>query len=191
MRTAATGLCLLVPLLALRAHGAEFYRLDSANTRVTVDVRLFGLPWVSARFDDLYGDFVPDGRTAASRVDVSVRTASLDCKDPWWNARLLSAGWFDAQRYPLITYRSERIRYDQGGGAVVSGQLTLHGVTRDVELIVDQWNCSNGAGADDTCSFDAHARIRRSDYGLPHGFWDGGDAVDILIHGVGADASPR
>ena len=189
MSTCARGFWLLVPLFALRAHGAEVYRLDSANTQVSVDVRLFSLPWVSARFEDLSGDFVPDRRTLASRVDVTVRTASLDCKNSWWNARLLSAEWFDAQRYPRITYRSDRIQYDGRGGAIVSGRLTLHGVTRSVDLIVSQLTCSDGVGADDTCSFDAHARIERSVYGLPHGFWDGGDEVDIVIRGVRADAS--
>jgi polyisoprenoid-binding protein YceI len=188
MSTAAVGFWLLVPLFALRAQGAELYRLDSANTRVSVDVRLFGLPWVSAHFEDLSGDFVPDGRTQPSRVDVTVRTASLECDNSWWNARLLSAEWFDAQRYPRIIYHSDRIEFDARGGAVVTGQLTLHGVTRKVELIVNRWTCSNGVGADDTCSFDAHTRIKRSEYGLPHGFWDGGDVVDIHIHGVGADA---
>ena len=187
MRTAARGLWLLVLLITLRVHGAELYRLDSANTRVSVNVRLFGLPWVSAHFAELSGDFVPDRRTVASRVDVTVRTDSLDCENSWWNVRLLSNEWFDAPRYPQITYHSDRIRYDEHGGAIVSGQLTLHGVTRSVDLTVTQWDCSNGAGADDTCSFDAHTRIKRSDYGLPHHFWDG-DEVDINIHGVRAAA---
>jgi polyisoprenoid-binding protein YceI len=187
MTTAARGLWLLVPLITLPAQAAELYRLDSANTRVSVNVRLFGLPWVSAHFDELSGDFIPDRQTAASRVDVTVRTASLDCENSWWNAKLLSTEWFDAPRYPQITYHSDHIRYDDHGGAVVSGQLTLHGVTRSVALIINRWYCSNAVGADDTCSFDAHTRIKRSDYGLPHHFWDG-DEVDIFIRGVRAQA---
>jgi polyisoprenoid-binding protein YceI len=99
----------------------------------------------------------------------------------------LSTEWFDAPRYPEITYHSEHIQYDGHGAAIVSGQLTLHGVTRSVDLTVSQWGCSNGVGTDDTCSFDAHTRIKRSDYGLPHHFWDG-DEVDINIHGVHAQA---
>lgn len=171
--------------ITLPAQAAELYRLDSANTRVSVNVRLFGLPWVSAHFDELSGDFIPDRQTAASRVDVTVRTASLDCENSWWNAKLLSTEWFDAPRYPQITYHSDHIRYDDHGGAVVSGQLTLHGVTRSVELIINRWDCSNAVGADDACSFDAHTRIKRSNYGLPHHFW-GGDEVDIFIRGVRA-----
>jgi YceI-like domain/Protein of unknown function (DUF1097) len=44
---------------------------------------------------------------SASRVDVTVLTASLACENPRWNARLLSEEWFDAQRYPQITYHND------------------------------------------------------------------------------------
>jgi polyisoprenoid-binding protein YceI len=180
----------MVPLIALRTQAAELYRLDSANTQVSFDVRLFGLPWVSAHFGDLTGEFVPDREPSAGRVDVTVRTASLACENPRWNARLLSAEWFDARRYPQISYHSERIEFDQAGGAVVNGRLTVHGITQSVVLTVSQWTCSHRTDSADTCSFDARARIRRSEYGLPHGFWEGGDEVDILIRGTGANALP-
>jgi polyisoprenoid-binding protein YceI len=181
---------LLVPLIVLRTQAAELYRLDSANTQVSFDVRLFGLPWVSAHFDDLSGEFVPDRQPSAARVDVTVRTDSLACENPRWNARLLSAEWFDARRYPQISYHSERIEFDQAGGAVVNGRLSVHGMTRSVVLTVNQWTCSHRTDSADTCSFDAHARIKRSEYGLPHGFWEGGDEVDILIRGTGANTQP-
>jgi polyisoprenoid-binding protein YceI len=178
------ALCaLLAPALA--AQAAELYRLDGTNTEVSFDVRLFTLPWVSAHFAELSGELVPDRRASASRVDVTVRTASLACESRRWNARLLSPEWFDAQRFPQISYHSERIQYDRAGGAIVDGQLSLHGLTRNVVLMVSRWICSNRSGSTDTCSFDAHAQIRRSDYGLPHGFWEGGDEVEIVIHGVG------
>ena len=138
---------------------------------------------MSARFNDLSGELVPERRPQPSRVDVTISTASLTCESPHWNARLLSPVWFDAQQYPQIVYHSERIRFDGEGGGTVSGRLTLHGQTHALDLTVSRWDCANQPGAADTCSFDAEGRIRRSDFGLPHGILEGGDEVIIAIRG--------
>jgi polyisoprenoid-binding protein YceI len=131
----------------------------------------------------LSGDLVPERRTPPSRVDVTIRTASLTCESPRWNAQLLSPVWFDAQQYPQISYHSEQVRFDSEGGGTVSGQLTLHGHTHPFELTVKRWLCTNQSGTADTCSFDAEGRIRRSDFGLPYGILQGGDEVIIEIRG--------
>jgi len=185
----------MVLLLCGSVQAADLYRLDSANTRVWLDVRIFGVPWVTARFENLSGELAPgrrgvsgEDRSAEGRVDVTIQTASLKCDSSRWNARLLSPSWFDADRYPQIVYRSDRIEFDAAGGAIVSGRLTLHGQTRSLTLLVNRWACTNRPGSADRCSFDAYGRLRRSDYGLPHGLFEGGDDVEISIEGV--DAAP-
>jgi polyisoprenoid-binding protein YceI len=188
------SLLLLMVLPCASVQAADIYRLDSDNTHVSLDVRVFGLPWVSARFEEISGELAP-GRAVkpgsrnaapAGRVDVTIRTASLKCESTRWNARLLSAAWFDAERFPQIVYRSERVDVDADGRATVSGHLTLHGQTRELVLLVNRWDCPDGGGPEDTCSFAAHGRLRRSDYDLPHGLLDGGDEVEISIEGVNA-----
>lgn len=172
-------------LLATPVHApaADLYRLTSDNTRITFSVRILGLTLLSAHFDDLSGDLVPERRTPPSRVDVTIKTASLTCESARWNAQLLSPVWFDAQHYPQISYHSEQVSFDGEGGGSVSGQLTLHGHTHPFDLAVKRWLCTNQSGAADTCSFDAEGRIHRSDYGLPHGILEGGDEVIIDIRG--------
>jgi len=168
----------LIALLVLRSQAAETYRLDSGNTEVSFTVHYLGIQWVTARFSDVSGRFVMDPAGAATRVDVSVAIASLECHDPRWNERLRSAEWLDVQRYPHMTYHSSHIELaDQR--AVASGELTLHGVTRPIELNVSVLKCP----AAQRCQFAAHGRIKRSEYGLPHGFWIGGDQVEISITG--------
>jgi len=56
----------------------------------------------------------------------------------------------------------------------------LHGVTRPIVLNVSLLKCPSAGH----CQFAAHGRIKRSEYGLPHGFWTGGDQVDISISGA-------
>jgi polyisoprenoid-binding protein YceI len=179
----AWWLPLFLLLMPAHAPAADLYRLTSDNTRITFTVRLLGLTLLSAHFGEFSGDLVPDRRVPPSRVDVSIRTASLTCENPRWNEQLLSPVWFDAQHYPQISYHSEQVRFDSARGGTVSGQLTLHGQTHAFELTVKQWLCTNQSGAADTCSFDAEGRIRRSDFGLPHGILEGGDEVIIEIRG--------
>jgi polyisoprenoid-binding protein YceI len=170
---------LLVTLVAMQLQAAEHHRLDSSNTQVSFAVQRLGIQWVSARFSDISGEFVIDPQGSASQVVVSVGIASLDCSEPRWNERLRSAEWLDVQRFPRMVYHSSRIELNNQH-AVADGELTLHGVTRPIVLNVTFLKCSASA----TCQFAAHGQIRRSEYGLPHGFWTGGDQVDIHITGT-------
>lgn len=173
------ALWVLAVLGGARAQAADSYRLDSANTQVAFEVQRFGVRWVTAHFQDISGEFVLDRHGRSSHVDVKVGIASVDCNDSRWNERLRSPEWLDAQRYPWMTYHAGSIRFDEGR-ATATGELTLHGVTQPVVLHITFVNCRNG----NACQFDAHARVKRSEFALPHGFWVGGDPVDISISGV-------
>ena len=177
-------LWLLLCLAPLHVQAADSYRLDAVHTQISFNIQHFGVLWVSARFPEFDGEFVLDRRGSASRVDVSVQMASVDCSDSRWNGRLRSADWLDVQRYPQMSVQSHQVVFNDGSRAVASGELTLHGVTRAVGLEINQLRCSNSSVAGASCSFFAHARIKRSDYGFAHGFWTGGDQVDIAISGV-------
>jgi polyisoprenoid-binding protein YceI len=185
------SLWLLLTLSLLRAQAADVYRLDAGNTRISFNIQRLGVLWLSARFPDFSGAFVFDRHGSASRVDVSVQMASVECNDSLWNARLRSADWLDVQRYPQMSYHSDQVEFDGVGQALASGELTLHGVTKAVRLEISQLNCPDATASRDRCSFVAHARIKRSDYGFAHGFWLGGDQVDIAIRGVGVRGDAR
>lgn len=170
---------LLLALVSLSVPAAETYRLDSTNTQVAFSVESLGIQWVSAHFTDIRGDFRVDPTGAGSQVDVTVAVSSLTCSEPRWNERLRSAEWLDVRRFPHMTYHSSVIRMDDRGG-IASGELTLHGTTRPILLDVSLHSCTSAG----LCRFSARGRIKRSEFGLPHGFWTGGDQVDIAISGA-------
>ncbi len=179
----AWWLCLL--LVALDARAADVYRLDTGHTRVSFDVRRLGIPWIAARFQQFEGDFVIDRSGPGSRIEVAVRTDAIEGLEFGWNARLRSESWLDTRRFPQMSYVSTHVEFDRAGGAVASGQLTLHGITRPVTLNVSRLDCAAApSNANQTCSFAAYARIKRSDFGLPNGFWLAGDNVEISVTGV-------
>src|ERR1700761_6322066 len=133
--SAGTTLGWILLLAAGTSHAAERYSLDSTNTQVSFVVQHLGFQLISARFPDINGALVVDRGGRHSRVDVTVGIASLECSEPRWNERLRSAQWLDAERYPQMTYHSSHIELADEH-AIASGELTLHGITRPIELTV-------------------------------------------------------
>ena len=173
----AWTVALLIAPLSLGAHG-----LDAGNTQLTLEVRRFGLPWLSAQFHELRGEFTPTRQ--GGRLQVIVSTESIDCRDGAWNERLRSPQWLDTQRFPQMRYQSSGIEVT-GSSATVHGQLTLHGVTRPLTLRITDLQCRAAAAHEPlACTFLGRGELRRSEFGLPHGFWQGGDAVQVLVRGV-------
>lgn len=183
MRTSGPGVsftCLL--LAAARLAGA--HHLDPGNTQISFEIERLGLHWFSAAFREVSGEFSlePDGR--GGRLTVTVRTASIDSHSSYWNERLRSVAFLDTSQFPEMVYRSRRIELDGAGRATIEGELTLHGVTRPLALSVTDIDCPLSASAPaHRCRFLGRGTLRRSDFGIAHGFWQGGDSVEIVVRG--------
>jgi polyisoprenoid-binding protein YceI len=177
------ALACLLPCIAAGSGGG--YHLTGANTHVSFEVRRLGLRLFSAEFHQLSGDFVLDPSGDGGALGVVVQMQSIDCHDPGWNTRLRSPAWLDVEKYPEMTFHSHAIHFDGRHRATVEGELTLHGVTKTLLFTFSDIDCDLSAGnAGRSCRFSGRTQIRRSDFKLPHGFWEGGDVVDILVRGV-------
>jgi polyisoprenoid-binding protein YceI len=172
-------------LAALGVTGIAFaHHLDSGNTQVSFQVGHLGLNWFTAAFGELSGEFVLDPDGHGGHLSVTVQMASLQSRSSYWNERLRSAQWLDAEHYPEMSFRSTGIELEAAERATVHGELTLHGVTRPLALAISDIDCPYGGEATPgRCHFLGRGTLRRSDYGLPHGFWAGGDEVEILVRG--------
>ena len=180
-RRVRTRIVLAILLALGQASGTPAYHLDSGNTRISFEIERLGLRWFSVDFHDVTGEFVlaPDGQGAS--LSVMVRTASIDARSPYWNERLRSAQWLDTERFPEMTFHSTGFAFDGAGHATLQGELTLHGVTRALALSISDINCPQAASQE--CRFVGRAILRRSEFGIPHGFWQGGDRVQIIVRG--------
>jgi polyisoprenoid-binding protein YceI len=177
------ALACLLPCVATGSGGG--YHLTGANTHVSFEVRRLGLRLFSAEFHQLDGDFVLDPSGDGGGLSVVVQMQSIDCHDPGWNVRLRSPAWLDVEKYPEMTFHSHAIHLDGRHRATVEGELTLHGVTKTLLFTFSDIDCDlSGSDAGRTCHFFGRTQIRRSDFRLPHGFWEGGDVVDILVRGM-------
>jgi polyisoprenoid-binding protein YceI len=122
---------------------------------------------VRGQFSNVKGTVRYDpNNVAATQIDVSIDASTIDTQEPKRDAHLKSPDFFDVAKYPTLTFKSTKA-YKDGDQLKVVGDLTLHGVTKSVELTVDgpsapvkdPWgNTKVGA--------TATTKINRTDFGL-------------------------
>ena len=197
------ALCLVTALLfplALPAQDltppqAGRFGIDLAHTRLSFRVSHLGFSMYTAFFRDIDAKLVFDPEHPETMlVTAKVKTASVETMYPDpavdFNAVLAGADLLDAARFPDITFASTGVALTGAATADVTGDLTLHGVTRPVTLAVT-FNGGYGAFAMDPggarIGFSATGKLMRSDYGIgfgvpaPGSAFGVGDAVQIII----------
>jgi polyisoprenoid-binding protein YceI len=144
------------------------YTIDPAHSGANFTVRHMMVTNVHGGFRTVKGTVVCDpDNPAASRVEADIDAASIDTREPQRDAHLRSADFLEVEKFPVITFRSTQVTAAGEGEWKVTGDLTIHGVTRSVVLNVegplpegkDPWgNIRSGASAT--------TKIKRSDFGL-------------------------
>ena len=144
---------------------AGTWEIDPSHSTVEFSVRHMMFSKVKGRFTSFRGTIVVADNPQDSSVEAVVDMASVDTGDEGRDAHLRSPEFFDVEKYPEMTFVSRSVRAD-GDPAVVAGDLTLHGVTRPVELELE----FNGVGTDPfgntKAAFTATTELSRKDFGL-------------------------
>lgn len=149
-----------------QAAGTSIWTIDPAHTNVEFAVRHLMIATVKGRFADVAGTLTLDERDSTrSTVAVRIRAASIDTRVEQRDQHLRSADFFDVERYPELTFTSTRIALD-GGGYRVTGDLTMHGVTRAVELRATEEGRTRDPWGNDRVAFSASTTLNRKDFGL-------------------------
>ena len=111
------------------------YKIDKSHSEAIFQVRHL-VTKVRGRFTDFEGAIeYNDANPEASTVNFSAKTASIDTAEADRDKHLRSADFFDVEKFPELTFRSKRIS-KRGDGYDVTGDLTIHGVTKEVTLPV-------------------------------------------------------
>lgn len=162
------------------------YSVDPAHTQILFSVSHMGFTTYYGRFANASGMLDLSSKTpGASQLQVEVPTDTVSTTSDKLNGELKGAQWFDAQKYPQITFKSVKVARTSQDTAQVTGDLTLHGVTKPVTLAVR----FNGAGINPldkkyTVGFRATGTIRRSDFGMTTYVPLIGDQVELTLSGA-------
>ncbi len=159
------------------------YVIEPSHTRVLFSVSHMGFTTWYGDFTDATGSLTLDPKhPASSQLQVTIPMASVSTTNAKLDGELKAPDWFDVARYPNATFRSTSVKIVGPGQADVTGDFTLHGVTRPETLRVS----FNGAGQNPlshayTAGFEARGRIKRSEFGVSKYVPVVGDDVDLII----------
>ena len=191
IRTAVLALALATSFAATAKPVS--YKLDPSHTVVLASWSHVGYSHPSANFGQASGTLVYDADDVAkSNVEVTLPLSGLDTFVPKLDEHLRSADFFDAAKYPDITFKSTMV-HDLGGGKLqVMGDLTLHGVSKPVTLDASLNKAAfNPMFKADVIGFDATTTIKRSEFGVGAGVPMVGDEIAIRITTEAHAAKPE
>jgi polyisoprenoid-binding protein YceI len=182
-----TALAVVVSLPA--AAATSTWQIDPNHSAAQFAVRHLAISTVRGAFTKVSGTVQFDDRDISkSSVEVTIDAASVDTRVPHRDKDLCSDHFFEVEKYPTLTFKSTKVEQVETGKLKVTGDLTIHGVTKQVVLDVegptapvkDPWGNQRAAAT-------ATTKINRQDFGvkwnakMDNGGWVVGDDVAITI----------
>jgi polyisoprenoid-binding protein YceI len=147
------------------------YQIDPGHTYPSFEAdHMGGLSVWRGKFDTSSGTVVLDKEKQTGTVDITVDAASIDFGHQKLNEHARSAEMFDVGKFPTATYKGTLASFKNGMPTEVKGELTLHGVTKPVNLKINQFQCKpNPMTKKEVCGADASGTFNRADFGINYG----------------------
>lgn len=158
---------------------AGSFALDPRHASLVVKIPHMGFSHYTLRFNKLDGAFTYDpANWQATKVTITVDPKSVDTEDNIFSKTV--AGYFEPDKYPTITFTSTGLTSDAEGHGQLTGDLTMHGVTKPVTLDVE----FNGYGPGlplmaSRMGFSGSGKVNRTDFGVKAARPFAGDMVDL------------
>jgi len=175
-------------LAAFPVAAADSYAIDSAHSDVSFKVRHL-VSKTSGQFTEFDGSITADFENLkTSSVEFTIQAASIDTKNANRDKHLRSPDFFDVEKYPTISFVSEKIVKSGASSFAVAGTLTMHGVSKKVTLPVTYLGEVKDPWGNTKAGFELETTIDRKDYGI---VWNKaldsggailGDEVEITIN---------
>lgn len=143
------------------------WKIDTSHTSAQFAVRHLMISTVKGWFSDIDGTVVYDPKQPENvDIDVRIPVATITTRDEKRDAHLKSPDFFDAENHPWMTFKGKRIVGGMKGKFTLIGDLTIRGVTREIQLAVTHEGSGTDPWGNERMGFSATGRVNRQDYGL-------------------------
>ncbi len=170
---------------ALTTPAAATYRISPVYSNVSFSIMKFFFT-EEGGFGAYNGTICYDpSRPEKSQVTMSVQAASIDTRNSQRDDVLRSEDFFDVQKYPTLSFVSTSVTSKANNQLEVSGDLTIHGITRQISIPVKFLGAKQMPGWGDFVGFDTVFTIDRTAFGVNGAKWSGGRLIlshDVTIH---------
>lgn len=143
------------------------FKIDQSHSQIQFTVRHMMISKVRGQFEQYDGTFQMDEQNPEnSIVNVRIETASINTRDEKRDGHLRSADFFEAEKYPYITFQSKRVELVDSNTAKLHGDLTIKNVTKPVVLDVEYTGTAKSPWGTTSFGFTASTSINRKEWGL-------------------------
>jgi polyisoprenoid-binding protein YceI len=168
MRHPFRAVLAVLALAALPALAQDTYKIDPVHSEVSFKIRHL-LAKVSGRFTKFSGDIKIDTKDInKSSVEVSIEVASINTDNESRDKHLKTPDFFDAEKFPAITFKSTSVKEVAKGKLEVTGDFTLHGVTKRITFPITNAGTQPGMKPGTVVAgfIDGALTINRNDFGI-------------------------
>jgi polyisoprenoid-binding protein YceI len=164
------------------APAAGTYQVDAVHSNVSFKIMHKKLAWAYGRFNEFTGSFTLDpAKPESSMVDVTIDVATIDTKNTKRDDHLRSPDFFDVKQFPSATFKSKSVAGKGDNTYAVTGDLTLHGVTKPVTIHIEHTGSADGEKGGKLAGFFGTVKVKRSDFGIKFMPDALGDEVEITL----------
>ncbi len=149
---------------------ADDYVIDKKGQHAVIQFKIahLGYSWLIGRFNDFDGTFSYDEKhPSASKVSVTINTASVDSNHAARDKHLRNADFFHVEKYPTSTFVSKSFKELGNGKAVLTGAFTLNGVTRDITIDVNHVGHGPDPWGGYRRGFEGSTTLKLADWNIP------------------------
>ena len=174
----------VLALAALPAMAQDTYKIDPVHSEVSFKIRHL-LAKTSGRFTKFGGNIKVDtADISKSSVEVSIEAASINTDNEKRDAHLKSADFFDVEKFPTITFKSTAVKEVAKGKLEITGDFTLHGVTKRISFPITNAGTQPGMQPGTVVAgfIDGALTINRNDFGIKTFPGAVGDDVAISLN---------
>jgi len=183
-----TGVALALALVAVSpGRAADTFDLDQSHFSIVFSVSHMNLSYTYGFFRQAQGSVVLDKENPANtQFQLTINADSIDTNEPQRDQHLKSPDFLNVQQFPTITFQSTSVVLDtrpqQGIVYQVTGNLTMHGVTRQIVLPIQLMGEGPGVGGRDyRAGFVSQFELKRSEFGMTNALDMVGDAIGITV----------
>ena len=183
MSRVALGIVVAVTMAVSAAAQAGSWRIDPNHSAAQFSVRHLGVSTVRGAFMKVSGSASYDpADPSKNSVDVTIDASSVDTRVEMRDNDLRSPNFLDVQKYPTITFKSKQSKSAGAGKLEILGDLTIHGVTKEVTLDVDGPSAPiKDPWGNQRIGASASTKINRRDFGINGAAGAVGDEISIII----------
>ena len=161
---------------------AKTYKADPVHSSVLFRIKHLDVSYFHGRFNGVAGTFVfDDENPSAASLDIQIKVEDIDTNNADRDKHLKSPDFFDAEKYPLVTFKSRSLRKTGDHTYEVTGDLTLHGVTKPLTVGLERIGSAKDPWGGYRTGFETVFTIKRSDFGMTNMIGPVGDEVRLTI----------